>query len=47
MVSLLVWLKLIECLKDFLWVVVGIVRLGVAGLTITVVVPRVHHLRDF
>jgi hypothetical protein len=30
-----------------LWVVVGIVGLSVAGLTIVVVVPRVHHLRDF
>jgi hypothetical protein len=30
-----------------LWVVVGIVGLGVAGLTIVVVVPHVHHLRDF
>jgi hypothetical protein len=30
-----------------LWVVVGIVGLVVAGLTITVIVPRVHHLRDF
>jgi hypothetical protein len=30
-----------------LWVVVGIVGLVVAGLTIVVIVPRVHHLRDF
>jgi hypothetical protein len=31
-----------------LWVVVvGIVGLSVAGLTIVVVVSRVHHLRDF
>jgi hypothetical protein len=30
-----------------LWVVVGIVVLSVAGLTMVVVVPRVHHLRDF
>jgi hypothetical protein len=30
-----------------LWVVVGIVDLSVAGLTIVVVVPHVHHQRDF
>jgi hypothetical protein len=30
-----------------LWVVVGIVGLSVAGLTIVVVVPHVHHQRDF
>jgi hypothetical protein len=30
-----------------LWVVVGIVGLVVADLTIAVIVPRVHHLRDF
>jgi hypothetical protein len=30
-----------------LWVVVGIVGLSVAGLTVVVVVPHVHHLRDF
>jgi hypothetical protein len=31
-----------------LWVVlVGIVGLSVAGLTVGVVVPRVHHLKDF
>jgi hypothetical protein len=29
-----------------LWVAIAIVGLGVAGLTIAVVVPRVHHLRD-
>jgi uncharacterized membrane protein YhaH (DUF805 family) len=28
-------------------VVVGIVGLAVAGLTIALIVPRVHHLRDF
>jgi hypothetical protein len=60
LVSLLVWLQLIEHLKHNLhkmilhsyellhmWVVVGIVGLVVAGLTIVVIVPRVHHLRDF
>jgi hypothetical protein len=28
-------------------VVVGVVGLVVAGLTVTLIVPRVHHLRDF
>jgi hypothetical protein len=30
-----------------LWVVVGIVGLVVAGLTIAVIIPRVHHLKIF
>jgi hypothetical protein len=30
-----------------LWIVVGIVGLVVASLAIAMVVPRVHHLRDF
>jgi hypothetical protein len=30
-----------------LWVVVGIVVLVVASLAIALIVPRVHHLRDF
>jgi hypothetical protein len=30
-----------------LWVVVGMVGLVVAGLTVALIVPRVHHLRDF
>jgi hypothetical protein len=30
-----------------LWVVIGIISVGVAGLTIAVVVPRVHHPREF
>jgi hypothetical protein len=28
-------------------VVVGVVGLVVAGLTVALIVPRVHHLRDF
>jgi uncharacterized membrane protein YhaH (DUF805 family) len=28
-------------------VVIGVVGLAVAGLTVTLIVPRVHHLRDF
>jgi hypothetical protein len=30
-----------------LWVVVDIVGLIVAGVTVALSVPRVHHLRDF
>jgi hypothetical protein len=30
-----------------LWVVVGIVGLIIAGLTVALIVPRVHDLRDF
>jgi hypothetical protein len=42
--------QLILCGQELLhpWlVIVGIVVLSVAGLTIAVVVPHVHHLRDF
>jgi hypothetical protein len=41
--------KLILCSYELLhlWVVVGIVGLVVASLTIAVIVPCVHHLRDF
>jgi hypothetical protein len=28
-------------------VVIGVVGLAVAGLIVTLIVPRVHHLRDF
>jgi hypothetical protein len=48
-VRLLIWLQLIQRLKHCLHqlVVVGIVGLVVDSLTIAVVVPCVHHLRDF
>jgi hypothetical protein len=42
--------QLVLCSQELLhlWVVVvGIAGLTVAGLTIAVVVPHVHHLRDF
>jgi hypothetical protein len=42
--------QLVLCSQELLhlWVVViGIVSLSVAGLTIALVVPRIHHLRDF
>jgi hypothetical protein len=42
--------QLVLCSQELLhlWVVVvGIVGLSVAGLTLVVVVPRVHHLKDF
>jgi hypothetical protein len=29
-----------------LWVIVGTVGLVLAGLTITLIIPRVYHLRD-
>jgi hypothetical protein len=31
----------------YLWVVVGVVGLAIAGLTVAQIIPCVHHLRDF
>jgi hypothetical protein len=41
--------KLILCGYELLYlrVVVGIVSVAVAGLAVALIVPRVHHLRDF
>jgi hypothetical protein len=41
--------QLIMCGYELLhlWIVVGIIGLIVAGLTIALGVPRVHHLIDF
>jgi hypothetical protein len=40
-------LILSSCELLHLWVVVGTVGLVVAGLTVTLIVPCVHDLRDF
>jgi hypothetical protein len=56
-VNLLVWLQMVECLEyslhelilssyELLYLRV-VVSLAVAGLTIVLIVPCVHHLRHF
>jgi hypothetical protein len=55
LVNLQVWLQLVECLEHNLHQLILrgydllhlMVLVGIASLTIALIVPFVHHLRDF